>query len=156
MGYVRFFYVEAKSFEIRSEFSVEDGIRLAERSKGLFRAVFLNKLSLGWFRRLMKELRQDGEIRDFCRNFQVGSMVHILQWRGNAHGRFLKLSEYGYGGQRTCVILPEGREGSNWANCLAQLRKLEKYFEKKAAWGKIGGKLPIAPTRVTKPTIHDG
>jgi len=57
MGYVRFFYVEAKSFEIRSEFSVEDGIRLAERSTGLFRAVFLNKLSLRWFRRLMKELR---------------------------------------------------------------------------------------------------
>jgi len=51
MGYVGFFYVKAKSFEIRSEFSVGDGIRLAERSKGLFRAVFLNKLSLGWFRR---------------------------------------------------------------------------------------------------------
>jgi hypothetical protein len=33
---------------------------------------------------------------------------------------------------------------------------LEKYFEKKAVGGKIGGKLPIAPTRVIKPTIHDG
>jgi len=51
MSYVGFFYVEAKSFEIRSEFSVGDAIRLAERSKGLFRAMFLNKLSLGWFRR---------------------------------------------------------------------------------------------------------
>jgi hypothetical protein len=151
MGYVGFFYVEAKSFEIQSEFSVGDGIRLAERSKGLFKAVFLNKLSLGWFRRSM----EGGEIRDFCRTFRVGSMVHILQRRGNAHGRFLELSEYGYGGRRTCVILPEGREGSSWANCLAQLRKLEKYFEKKAAGGKIGGKLPIALTRVTKTAIHD-
>jgi len=136
MGYVGFFYVEAKSFEIRSEFSVGDGIRLAERSKGLFREVFLNKLSLGWFRRSMEELRQGGEIRDFCRTFRVGSMVHILQRRGNAHRRFLELSEYVYGGRRTCVILPEGREGSGRANCLAQLRKLEKYFEKKADGGK--------------------
>jgi hypothetical protein len=32
------------------------------------------------------------------------------------------------------VILPEGREGSGWANCLAQLRKLEKFF----AGGKTG------------------
>jgi hypothetical protein len=63
-------------------------------------------------------------------------MVHILQRRGNAHGRFLELSDYGNGGQRTFVILSEGREGSGWANCLVQLRQLEKYFEKKAIGGK--------------------
>jgi hypothetical protein len=156
MGYVGYFYVEAKSFEFRSDVCVGDGIRLAEWNKGLFRAVFLNKLSVGWFRRSMEELKQSGEIRDFCRTFRVGSTVLILQRRGNAHGRFLELSEYGYGGRRTCVILPEGREGSGWANCLAQLRRLEKFFEKKAAGGKIGGKLPSAPTKVTKPEIHDG
>jgi hypothetical protein len=39
MGYVGYFYVEAKSFEFRSDVCVGDGIRLAEWNKGLFRAV---------------------------------------------------------------------------------------------------------------------
>jgi hypothetical protein len=43
MGYVGYFYVEAKSFEFRSDVCVGDGIRLAEWNKGLFRVVFLNK-----------------------------------------------------------------------------------------------------------------
>ncbi len=79
MGYVGYFYVEAKSFEFRSDACVGDGIRLAEWNKGRFRAVFLTKLSVGWFRRSMEELRQGGEMRDFCRTIRVGSTVHILQ-----------------------------------------------------------------------------
>jgi len=59
MGYVGFFYVEAKSFEILSEFCVGDGIRLAEWSKGLFRAMFLSKASVEWFRKSMEELIPD-------------------------------------------------------------------------------------------------
>jgi len=156
MGYVGYFYVEAKSFKFRSDVCVGDGIRLAEWNKGLFRVVFLNKLSVGWFRRSMEELKQGGEIRDFCRTFRVGSTVFILQRRGNVHGKFLELSEYGYGGRRTSVILPKGREGSGWANCLAQLRRLEKSFEKKATGGKIGGNLPSASMKVMKPAILDG
>jgi hypothetical protein len=154
MGYVGFFYVEAKSFEILFEFCVGDGIRLAEWSKGLFRAMFLSKASVEWFRKSMEELRQGREIQDFCRTFRVGSMVHILQWRGNAHGRFLELYEYGNGGRRMFVILPEGRDGCGWANCLAQFRKLENY-EKKAVGGKRVGKLPIALTMVMKSTNYD-
>jgi hypothetical protein len=42
----------------------------------------------------------------------------------------LELLEYGGGGQHSFVIVPEGREGSGWANCLSQMRRLEKYFEK--------------------------
>jgi hypothetical protein len=61
----------------------------------------------------MEELRQGGEIQYFCRTFQVGSMVYILQRRGNAHGRFLELYEYGNGGRQTFVILLEGRDGCN-------------------------------------------
>jgi len=156
MGYVGYFYVETKSFEFRSDVCVGDGIRLAEWNKGLFRAVFLNKLSVEWFRRSMEELKQGGEIRDFCRTYRVGSTAFILQRRGNDHGRFLELSEYAYGGRRTSVIIPEGRVGCGWANCLAQLRRLEKSFEKKATGGKIGGNFPSASMKVMKPAILDG
>jgi adenine-specific DNA methylase len=75
--------------------------------------MFLSKASVEWFRKSMEELRQGGEIRNFCRTFLVGSMVYILQRRGNAHGRFLELYEYGNGGRQTFVILLEGRDGCN-------------------------------------------
>jgi hypothetical protein len=83
-------------------------------------------------------------------------MVHMLQRRGNSHGIFLELSEYGNGDRWTFLILLKGREGIRWTNCLAQLRKLEKFFEKKDVGGKTGGKLQIAPTMVMKPTNHGG
>jgi negative regulator of genetic competence, sporulation and motility len=64
--------------------------------------------------------------------------------KNSKHQLFLELLEYGNDGGRTFVILQEGREVSRWANCLAQLRKLEKFFEKKYAGGKQVGsyKLP--------------
>jgi hypothetical protein len=156
MGYVGYFYVEAKSFEFRSDVCVGDGVRLAERNKGLFRAVFLNTLSVGWLRRSMEELKQVGEIRDFCRTYRVGSTVLILQRRGNDRGRFLELSEYAFGGRRSSVMIPEGRVGCGWANCLAQLRRLEKSLERKATGGKTGGNIPSAARKEMKPAFRDG
>jgi hypothetical protein len=156
MGYVGYFYVEAKSFEFRSDVCVGDGVRLAEWNKGLFRAVFLNTLSVGWFRRAMEELKQVGEIRDFCRTYRVGSTVLILQRRGNEHGSFLELSEYALGGRRSSVMIPEGRVGCGWANCLAQLRRLEKSLERIAAGGKTGGNIPSAARKELKPAVRDG
>jgi hypothetical protein len=132
MGYLGFFYVEAKSFEFRS--AIGDGsVRLAERSRGLFRAVHLSRLSIGWFVSSMEALRVEGDTKEFCRTFRVGTTVHILHRRGNQHGRFLELSEYGDGGRRSFVILPEGRKGSGWAKCLSQLRRVEKSYEKEQA-----------------------
>lgn len=61
MGSLGFFNVEAKAFEIRSEFRVGGGGRLAERSRGLFRAVFLGRASINWFRKSMEALQQGGD-----------------------------------------------------------------------------------------------
>lgn len=44
MGY---FYVEAKAFKVLSEIG-NKGIRLAERSKGVYRVVCLGELPVGW------------------------------------------------------------------------------------------------------------
>ncbi|GLT70445.1 hypothetical protein SLA2020_425260 [Shorea laevis] len=79
--------VEAKSFELRSTVG-DGGVRLAERSRGLFRAVHLGRLSIGWLRSSMETLRTEGDVNEFCRTFRVGNTVHILHWRGNQHGRF--------------------------------------------------------------------
>jgi hypothetical protein len=47
MGYLGYFYVEAKAFEVQSEIG-NNGIRLAERSKGVYGAVCLGKPLVGW------------------------------------------------------------------------------------------------------------
>jgi hypothetical protein len=47
LKFSRFFYVEEKAFEIRSEVGNE-GFWSAERSKGVYQAVILGKLSLIW------------------------------------------------------------------------------------------------------------
>jgi len=42
------------------------------------------------------------------------------------------------------VIIPKGRKGSGWDNCLMQLRKLEKFFAKTDDRGNKGGKTQTA------------
>jgi hypothetical protein len=78
MGYLGFFYVKAKSFEIHSEISV-GGTRLAERSRGTFKAVVLGRQSIGLLRNSMEALLKGGELNEFCRTYQVGNTVYILQ-----------------------------------------------------------------------------
>jgi hypothetical protein len=55
MGYLGFFFVKAKTFEILSEVG-NGGIRLAERSKGVYRAVILGKFSVIWLLNMVEEL----------------------------------------------------------------------------------------------------
>ncbi len=68
----------------------------------------------------------------------------------------MELSEYGNGGCQTFELIPEGREGSGWANCLAQLRKLEKFFTKTDDGENKGGKIQTAQKMEMKPANHGG
>lgn len=72
-----FIYVEPKQFVIRTEIGV-GGIQLAERSRGIFRALVLGRLSIGWLRNSMEALRR-GDLKEFCRTYRVGNMVYVLQ-----------------------------------------------------------------------------
>ncbi len=72
-------------------------VQLAERSRGNFIALVLGRLSR-WLRNLMEALHKGGDLKEFCRTYRVGNTVYILKRRGNNHGRFLELSEYGVEG----------------------------------------------------------
>jgi hypothetical protein len=84
----------------------------------------------------MEALIKGGALSEFCWAYLVGNTMYILQQQVNSHGRFLELSECGGGGRCSFVIVLEGREGRGWANCLSQLRRLEKYYEKKDVGGE--------------------
>jgi hypothetical protein len=70
---------------------VGDSIRLAEWSKGLFSAVLLNNLSVGWFRRSMEELRQAGRgdtrfLQDFPGGFYGAYLATERKCSGKIFG----------------------------------------------------------------------
>lgn len=92
MVYEGFFYVESKGFEVLFE-SGNGSIHLAERSIGVYRPVLLGKTSMGWLLNTVKKLSIGEFLREFCRNFRVGSIAYVAQRRVNSHGRFLELSK---------------------------------------------------------------
>lgn len=64
MGDLGFLYVEAKLFEILSEVG-NNGVCFTMRSRGVFWAVILGKLSVIWFLKMVEELIQGENLREF-------------------------------------------------------------------------------------------
>lgn len=64
----------------------------------------------------------------------------------------MELSEYGAEGQRSFIIISEGRDSSGWGNCVSPMRKVVKYFEQKGAVrsrnGEAFGANPAMPRSV--------
>jgi hypothetical protein len=144
MGYLGYCYVDSKSFEFRSE--VSGGVRLAERSRRLFRAVIFGWSSLVWLMQAVERLSKGEEDNDKWRTFLMGSTVYMVLRRKNKHGLFIELSEYGRGGRRSYVVIPKGSDGKGWMDVWVQLQKLTNYHAKQQAGGTdVGRKTVTAP-----------
>jgi len=103
MGYLGYFYIESKSFELRSGVG-NRGCPLAEWSRGVFRSVVMDFQSMVWMLHMMEELMNGLASKEFCRSHRVGELVIILQKCQNHYGQFLEITEYGKGGRRSCII----------------------------------------------------
>jgi hypothetical protein len=129
MGYVGYFYVESKSYELR----LGDGnrtIKLTEWGRMNLSTLFLGEVRLDWLLKMMQELVLDTIGIGACRDHRMGSSVMFLQKRLNKYGKFMEITEYGRGGRRSFVVIPEGREGQGWKHCIVQLGRLVMYMEK--------------------------
>jgi hypothetical protein len=145
MGYVGYFYVESKSFEIR----VGDGsqnIKLTEWGRMNLSTVYLGETKLIWLVKMMTELVSETTGIGACRDHRLGGSVMFLQKRMNKYGRFMEITEYGRGGRRSFVVIPEGREGQGWRNCILQMGRLVKYLEQVRDMTKKS--LPVQPRAV--------
>jgi hypothetical protein len=110
MGYVGYFYVESKSYELR----LGDGsrnIKLMEWGRLNLSTVFLGEVRLVWLLKMLNELVLETMGISACRDHRMGSSVMFLQKRMNKYGKFMEIIEYGLGGRRSFVVIPEGREG---------------------------------------------
>jgi hypothetical protein len=81
-----------------------------------------------------------------CRDHRMNSSVMFLQKRMNKYGKFMEITEYGRGGRRSFVVIPEGREGQGWKHCIVQLGRLVNYMNKMR--DTEVKKVPIQPREV--------
>jgi hypothetical protein len=98
MGYVGYFYVESKSYELR----LGDGswnIKLTEWGRLYLSTVFMGEVRLVWFLKMMNELVLEMTGIGACRDHRMGGSVMFLQKRMNKYGKFLEITEYGRGGR---------------------------------------------------------
>jgi hypothetical protein len=78
MGYVGYFYVESKSYELR----LGDGnrtIKLTEWGRMNLSTLFLGEVRLDWLLKMMQELVLDTIGIGACRDHRIGSYVMFLQ-----------------------------------------------------------------------------
>jgi hypothetical protein len=128
MGYLGYFYVEKKAFEIRS--NVQGGVQLAEKSKGKTSSVIMAWPTIFWLVSAWDYLTNSELVRENWRTFRFGCFSYVVQRRKNSFGNFLELSEYGGKGRRSYVIIPEGYEGKGWVEGRLQLQRLKLHHEK--------------------------
>jgi hypothetical protein len=155
MGYLGYFYMETKAFEIRS--NVQEGVQLAEKSRGKTRSVIM--AIIFWLVSAWDYLTNNEIESENWMTFRFGCYSYIVQRRKNSYGKYLELSEYGGKGQRSYVIIPEGYDGKGWEDGRQQLQKLKVHHEKQkevaslgeASEGKKGGGETSGATKETKP-----
>jgi len=66
---------------------------LAERSRGVFRAVVPGWPSMFCLLKSLEVLIKGDDLRENWRTFRLGNIAYVLQRRGNKCGRFIELSE---------------------------------------------------------------
>jgi hypothetical protein len=137
MGYLGYFYVETKAFEIRS--NVQGGVQLTEKSRGKSRSVIMAWPTIFWLVSAWDYLTNNEMEGENWRTFRFGCYAYIVQRRKNSYGKYLELSEYGGKGRRSYVIIPEGYEGKGWEDGRQQLQKLKMHHEKQKEAATLGG-----------------
>jgi hypothetical protein len=128
MGYLGYFYVDSKAFEIRS--NVQGGVQLAENRRGRTRSVIMAWPTIFWLASAWDYLTNIEIGSENWRTFRFGCYSYVVQRRKNSFGNFLELSEYGGKGRRSYVIIPEGYEGKGWVEGRLQLQRLKLHHEK--------------------------
>ena len=111
MGENRFFYVEAKSFEItKNAFEV----RIIERGRKHLSNVSMGFAAAHWLRDALLEVAKLSNDQNLFRSFREGHKVYVVQKQKNGRGSFVSVTVLGDSKSRDCVIIPEGRDTWGW------------------------------------------
>jgi hypothetical protein len=127
MGYVGYFYVESKSYELR----YGDGnhfVKFTEWGKANLSTVIMGITKAIWLSKMMNELVLETTGIGACRDHRERDSVMFLQKRMNKYGKYMEITEFGQGGRRGFIVIPEGSESQGWRQCISQLGRLLKHL----------------------------
>jgi hypothetical protein len=121
----RSFYIESK----RYDFVVEGGrgpssVKLFERGHHRMNSVFTGKEGARWLARAIEENIVREEAPAFVRTFREHDKGYVIRRYNNKHGRYLEITEYGRGGCKGKIIIPEGPKLGGWRGFKAELQVL--------------------------------
>jgi hypothetical protein len=73
-------------------------------------------------------LIQEEGTKDFKRTSRVGVTTFLAQWSSNKDKRYLVVVEYGGGGWKGFIVVPEERGGKGWSSFFLELRSVLHFF----------------------------
>lgn len=112
MGYLGFFYIESKLFELSGR--ANGFATMTEWGRGQIGYVEMGFIRLKWLYKSMEELVSRSAEMGACHNHRVRGSVMFLQKRKNGFGNFMEIVEFDCGGRRSHVVTLKGREGCGW------------------------------------------
>uniref|UniRef100_A0A2N9EFL4 Reverse transcriptase domain-containing protein n=1 Tax=Fagus sylvatica TaxID=28930 RepID=A0A2N9EFL4_FAGSY len=121
MGENRFFYVEAKSFEIAKN-AIE--LSLIERSRNHVSFITMGFAAALWLRDVLLEVTRMSNDNNLFRSFREGNKIFVLQKQRNGKGRFVTITTLGDSKSKGYVIIPEGRGAGGWQGASQEITNI--------------------------------
>uniref|UniRef100_A0A2N9FXG6 Uncharacterized protein n=1 Tax=Fagus sylvatica TaxID=28930 RepID=A0A2N9FXG6_FAGSY len=114
MGGVRSFRIEFKRFDLIREGDGIDLVSLIESGRYMRHSVSMGKEGARWLAKCIEvNIARETE-RAFIRMFKEGDKGYVIRRFTNTNGRYLELTNYGRGGCKGRLAIPEGQNQSGW------------------------------------------
>lgn len=111
---MRSFRIESKRFDLSKEGDGIDSVSLFEAGRITRHSVFMGKDGAQWLGKCIEEnIRREDE-KAFIRTFRERDKGYVIRRFANKNGRYLELSDYGRGGCKGRLAIPEGQKQSGW------------------------------------------
>jgi hypothetical protein len=154
MGGVRSFRIESKRFDLIREGDGVDAVSLLETGRYMRHLVTMGKAGARWLGKCIEENIVRETEQAFVRTFREQDKGYVIRRFENKRGRYLEIADYGRGGCKGRLDIPEGQKQSGWRGFNKELTLLlnpipvvnkghtnsdrGEYFKKDSGKGEVG------------------
>ena len=124
MGGVRSFHIESKRFDLIREGDGIDSVSLFESGRFTRHSVFMGKDRARWLGKCIEENVVRETEQAFVRTFRGSDKGYVIRQFTNKNGCYLELIDYGRGGCKGRLAIPEGQKQSGWRGFNKELQLL--------------------------------
>ena len=114
MGGVRSFRIESKRFDLIREGDGVDAVSLLEIGRYMRHLVTMGKEGALWLGKCIEENIVRETEQAFVCTFREQDKGYVIRRFENKRGRYLEIADYGRGGCKGRLAIPEGQKQSEW------------------------------------------